>query len=401
MKVLVIDNDLNSTDQVTELLLGRGYEVVSAVTGQGGLLQAQLERPDLVLIDVVLPDLDGFDVCRSLRNMPHLAQAPILIHSASSTVEDKVAGFRAGANDYMVKPVAPAELLARVEAALGAGERPRARIITVWGSKGGVGVTTLAGNLAVALRNHSGKKVTLVDASVLAGTLGLMLNLPPQRTTADVVEQIDNLDGELLASMLTGHASGVRALLSAPWSTNGNGLRPEHLDRILSCLQDSSDYIVIDTAPSLDATTVGALQVADRIVVVLTPEMTALRNARLFVSTTQSWGLLRENLVLVLNRHGMHGGIKSKDIERSLQTRLDLTLPDADTLVTHSINRGVPLVLSHKRTPLARGIVRLAEMLVSGLGEEPEAAQAPRRFSLRGLWPFRAPRGLWPSRRKA
>ena len=380
-KILVIDSDANSAKQVQHILEAEDYEVNVSVTGQGGIARAQMQRPGLILLDTDLADIDGYEVCRALRAIPSTAKTPILIYSAKDDVAIKVAGFKAGANDYIVKPVAPALLIARIGAALGSMEQPSAHIVALWGSKGGVGTTTVASNLAVALRSKAEKRVTLVDASVLGGTLGVTLNLPPRRTMSDLLAHLDNLDSELLASILTQHSSGVRVLLSAPWSTNGDSAHPQELQRILRWLQDASDYIVIDTAPSLDESTTAVLQLADQIMMLVTPEMPSLRNARVFFGAAQAWGLGPDKLVTVLNRDLMPGGVKLGDVEKSLRRKVDIRIPNDEALVTFSVNRGIPLVTSHQRSAVARGYERLANLVIAKhSASEAAATTGPRRL---------------------
>jgi len=375
-KILIIDHELDHIESVKGILETQGYEVITAVTGQGGLAKAQIERPDLVLLEIDLPDIDGYEVCRALRSTPSTARIPIIIHSSRADVADKVAGFKAGANDYVVKPAAAAELVARIEATLGATERPLTHIVALWGCKGGVGTTTVASNLAVALRSRTGQRVTLLDASVLGGTLDVMLNLPPQYTMADLIPHLDSLDTELLTSVLAKHSSGVNVLLSSPWSNNGSKPHPDQWERILGWLQDISDYVIIDTAPSLDESTIAVLELADQVVILLTPEMTSLRNARLFLNLTTTWAQGPQKFLLVLNRYPVKGCIKLKDIEKALQRQIDMQIPSDEALVTYSINRGVPLVVSHPRSPIARSLYRLAEMIIAQKEEKESLLQS-------------------------
>ncbi len=377
--ILVIDHDVQVVENVQQLLTAEGYEVLTTVTGQAGMMLAELNHPLLILLDIDLPDVNGYEVCRALRAMPAVAKIPILIYATRADVEDKVAGFKAGANDYIVKPVAAAELLARIRAALRSGEKTLAHIIALWGPKGGVGTSTLALNLAVALRAKTQKRVTLMDASILSGTLAVMLNLVPQHTVADLLPRLDQLDAELLSSVLAPHPSGMRVLASQPWSQDGYSPQPAELERILSWLQEASDYVIVDTAPSLDPSTIAVLRLSDPIVV-LTPEMTALRNARLFLTLGKSWQMPQE-LILALNRYSIKGGIQLRDVEAALQSKIDVQIPYDEPLVTYSINRGVPLVTSHPKSGVARGLYQLADAVIARAAKKKPTAARPSVLS--------------------
>ncbi len=369
--ILLIDHDVDSVEETKRILEMEGYQVLSTVTGQAGLMVAQLRRPSLVLVETDLPDVDGYEVCRALRGMPPTADVPIIIHSGRDEVADKVAGFRAGATDYIVKPSAGAELIARIKAALRTEEQPLAHIVALWGTKGGVGTTTLAANLAVALRSTTNKRVTLVDASILGGTLEVLLNLSPIHTMEDLLPRLDNLDSELLTSVLAQHSSGVKVLLAPPQSTNGSSLQPSELDRILVWLQQANDYVILDTSPSLDPMTLRVLQLSHQVIAVLTPEMTSLRNARLFLSMVETWEQAPENLALVINRYPVKGGLRLKDIEAALQKKITAQIPNDEPLVTYSINRGIPVFVSHRHSPVARSFLKLAQTLVNTAEQKP------------------------------
>jgi pilus assembly protein CpaE len=363
--IQIIGHDVDDTKELKRILEAEGYEVLSTVSGQAGIALAEINRPKLILLDTDLPDIDGYEVCRALRGSTYTAKAAILMYSTRAEVADKVAGLEAGANDYIVKPAAPAELLARIKAALRSEERPLAYIVALWGSKGGVGTTAIASNLSVALRSKTGKRVILMDACMLGGTLEVLLNLPPRRTIADVLPHLDDLDTELLGSVLTKHSSGIRVLLSAPWSSDGETVQPTQFELILAWLQPACDYIVLDTSPAMDDSTLAVLQLADQVILVLTPEMTALRNARLFLSMAETFGPESQELTVALNRYPLKGGIKLKEIEAALRTKVGVQIPRDDALVTYSINRGIPLVTSHPRSPVAKGFFRLADAVIA------------------------------------
>jgi DNA-binding response OmpR family regulator len=113
MRVLVVDDDPPSVKMICFLLREEGYEVTSADNGSSALEWIEREPPDLVILDVMMPDLDGFEVCRRIRQTQDV---PIIFLSAKGETVDKVAGLELGADDYLAKPFEPAELLARVKA---------------------------------------------------------------------------------------------------------------------------------------------------------------------------------------------------------------------------------------------------------------------------------------------
>jgi len=114
-RILIVDDEPNILGTVTPLLRSRGYEVSAAMTGRAGLDAVERDKPDLIVLDLGLPDMDGVDVCRQMRQATGV---PILVLSARGAEGDKVAALDAGADDYVTKPFGAEELLARIRAAL-------------------------------------------------------------------------------------------------------------------------------------------------------------------------------------------------------------------------------------------------------------------------------------------
>ena len=114
-KILIIDDEKATVDFISTLLKERGYEVYSAYCAQTGLRMAYQHHPDLVLLDVVLPDRDGWDICRQLRD---LSDMPIILVSARADKSDVIKGLEIGADDYVAKPFDDDELVARIRARL-------------------------------------------------------------------------------------------------------------------------------------------------------------------------------------------------------------------------------------------------------------------------------------------
>lgn len=181
-KILIVDDDLDSLKLIGLLLQRQGYQVVAASGGQQGLAQVETEEPDLILLDIMMPDMDGYEVCRRLRSDPQLAHIPVILFTAKTRVDDKVAGFEAGADDYITKPTHPAELASRVKSLLtrstAVGQvgiaKPRGKAIAVLGIQGGVGVTTLVVNLGATFA-QGGHDLILADLEHGMGAIGMQL----------------------------------------------------------------------------------------------------------------------------------------------------------------------------------------------------------------------------------
>src|SRR5438045_4783758 len=113
-RILIIEDELHMRTALADVLAGEGYRPLTAADGDSGLERALTEKPDLVLLDIMMPKLDGYAVCEELRRLAD--RVPILMLTAKGQVEDRVAGLDAGADDYLVKPFSTEELLARVRA---------------------------------------------------------------------------------------------------------------------------------------------------------------------------------------------------------------------------------------------------------------------------------------------
>ncbi len=208
-KILIVDDDLETLRLVGMMLQRQGYEIAAANTGELALAIAVKEKPSLIILDVVMPGMDGYHIAREIRKDPECARIPILMFTARNQVDDKVAGYGAGADDYLTKPVHPTELNAHVRALLSRKEEPMDKanvnssgcVIGILGCKGGLGVSTLALNLAISLGGMTNKEVVAVELKPGLGTWGIELDiaesygleklfaLPVEEITAEAVEK--------------------------------------------------------------------------------------------------------------------------------------------------------------------------------------------------------------------
>jgi len=125
-RILVIDDEKDLIELVRYNLEKEGFQVKSAQNGERGLAAAMQELPDIILVDLMLPGIDGLEVCRSLRNHSRTARIPVIMLTAKSEESDRVLGLELGADDYVTKPFSPRELIARIKAVLRRTSTPQA-----------------------------------------------------------------------------------------------------------------------------------------------------------------------------------------------------------------------------------------------------------------------------------
>ncbi len=376
-KILIVDDEPNILRLIGYSLEVAGYEIVTAKTGVEALKVVELEQPELIVLDVMLPDMSGLDICQQLRKKPQTTDLPIIMLSARAQVADKVEGLKAGADEYVTKPVDAEEMTARVAALLERREHlvqtlapsqvpDRGQILAVYGPKGGVGRTVVAANLAVALRKVTKKEIVLVDANMRLGEVGLILNAPAKYTILDLLSHADNLDADLINEVLVSHSSGI-SILQSPSQIDGNGtLEAASLAKLFAKLQEMFDYVVVDLSAVLDECTRAILGLADKIVLVTTPEISALRNVQLFFEREESMQYAPDSLFVVLNRYDLKVGIKVKDIEGIVRSKIASKIPSDGELMVSSLEEGVPVVVSHPRKPVAKSLFQLAETIAKG-----------------------------------
>ncbi|MDI7274932.1 MAG: response regulator, partial [Anaerolineae bacterium] len=293
-RILVVDRDPASQAVVRSILRSQDWEVLSARTAAEALDRASLEGLDAIITEFSLPDMAGIDLCRALRQRTETASTPVVVLSASAGVAERVASLKAGATDYLVKPPDAQELIARLKAALDLRQERAGFLVALLGGKGGVGTSVIAINLAVALRHETRRSVAIVDASRPAGTADVMLNLQPNPAASRMLARKDELEPNDLESALNRHATGIDALiLHAP---GGDGIGPERLGAALAMLRRMRELVVVDAGTGYGESTAAIVDLAERVLLVLTPDINALRGARLLVEQMRHAGFPQDRL---------------------------------------------------------------------------------------------------------
>ncbi|GAB4477208.1 MAG: response regulator [Anaerolineales bacterium] len=359
-KILAVDDDPINLKLVAATLGKEGYEIITAGNGKEGYQKAEEILPDLVILDVMMPEMDGYQVCSLLRKNPKTAKMPVMMLTSLSSVEQKIKGFDAGADDYLAKPFAPDELIAHVKALmrrrvsdLESVVEANGKIISVFSLRGGVGVSTLASNLAGGLVSLWNEPVVYVDLVLAAGQSALMFNLPYSRSWGNLARlPIDEIDPLLVNEVLLQHPSGVRILASAPQPEQNEYLTGEKVHHVLKLLSRQFAYIVLDLSHDFQETTLAGLDASHEILLMLSPDLAAVRATVCALNVFENLNYPKEIIRLVENWIFPKGGLPRGDIEKAIEKTIDLQIPFASEQIVKAINVGAPPVISDPQSPL-------------------------------------------------
>lgn len=239
----------------------------------------------------------------------------------------------------------------------------RGRITTVFSPKGGVGKSVVSVNLAAALARDESTSVAVVDLDLNFGDVSVMLRLKPTHHVGEALAAGARLDGVLIDSLLLhDDETHLRILAAPPGGTEGQRVTAEAVSTILSVMRSVADYVIVDTAPSLDDAVLQALMESDDIVYVVGMDVPSVKNARLGLQALELMGVALDRILLVLNRADSRVHLAQQDIERTLEMKVDTSLPSA-ALVPQSVNTGKPAVLEFARSRFAARIRDLAGLV--------------------------------------
>jgi DNA-binding response OmpR family regulator len=375
--ILVVDDDTDSLKLISLMLQRQGHDVISADSGSKAIDKAVVEQPDLIILDVMMPDMDGYQVCRHLRGDTRTREIPIIMFTAKTLIDDKVAGFEAGADDYLTKPTHPAELASRVKAVLarsiarkkeagGEGGSVPITSIAFIGTKGGVGTSTLAVNVG-ALLASTGEKTALVDFRLGQGTLGLslgqvkstglanLLSIPPNEITLQKIE-----------SELVTHKSGLQLLLSTTRPReNQINLSQDAAVLIARDLRNVSQNVLIDLGAGLNRITARVVREVDHVVVAVEPSRAALIMARGVLQEIKQIGINPANIsVVIIQRAPTNMQIPWQEAEQILDHEMTAMISADPDLAFEAAEAAEPMVLYQPDSIVANQYVKLVEELV-------------------------------------
>jgi len=365
-RILVVDDDSDALVMMKLILQRRDFNVLTAPSGSQALNLMAREMPDLVILDVMMPQMDGYEVCRRIRSDPRTTHLPVVMLTARAQPAQQMEGLRAGADDYIAKPVHPTELVERITAVLervvSPPEEKIASVISVLGVRGGVGATTLAVNLALALSSQA--SIVMADFEV-GGTAAIHLGLDPVQGLSDLLaREVENIDQASVEAALTLHPSGLRLLAAAP-----SPIDPDRANAILNHLLTISEVCLFDLGTGLYPAVSAMAQRSDNFVLVLDSDRAALAHAGRVVQSLKETELSPQTLKFVwINRMGLAAsaaGAAREAIRNTVGQDLVAVIGPAPEEMYQAMEQGAPLVNDQPDHAVAIQIQELAASLIS------------------------------------
>jgi pilus assembly protein CpaE len=370
--------------------------VAEAGTGLEAIEMVEKHRPDIVLMDINMPDMDG--ITASQRITGQYPGTQVIMMSVQSETDYIRRAMVAGARDFLTKPFSLDELLTAIhnaykrkqempETAVVVQRRPaidvpgglgspeqlfEGNVITVYSPKGGVGCTTIAVNLAVSLA-RKGHSTILVDGRLQFGDINVALNLKSKTSILDLVERSEDIDSDLITSVVTTHKSGLKVLAAPPRPEMAESIKVKHIEALIESLRQLYSFIIIDTDARIDDTTLAMLDKADRILLVVQPELPGITHTSRFLDLTNQLEFPREKVKLVVNGVTNKQVISPADVSKALKRPSPYVIP-ADSLITQeSTNRGIPIVLGKAAgRPIGKAYDMIASKLILEFESQPE-----------------------------
>jgi pilus assembly protein CpaE len=364
--ILVVDDDKNILRLLEFSLKRAGHTVTVCDDGVQGLAQVKTQSPDLIVADVMMPKMTGYEFCKQIRANLGLTELPIIMFSARFQPIDKQTALDAGATDYLSKSTSPDVLIGRINELLPGQQAAPATQMTIglFSLRGGTGVTSLAVNLALALALTKKTPTTLVDLAPLGGHTALMLGLRPTSSVADALfASKDEVTLETIKPHFIQHNAGVQLLASSLNYDHLLHLNDRRLEQLVTVLKAGFAYTILDIPPLLEPRAGAMLQLFDKVVLVLAPDMPSLQSVAVALQGLIRLGVADNKIVVVVNNILPQGGLPVEVIQKTLKRPVLASIPyEADMI--KAVNSGKPLLLSSPQSPAVATIAQLANALL-------------------------------------
>jgi pilus assembly protein CpaE len=374
-KILIADDDVETLRLIGLMLQRQGYEIAAAANGAQALEMTRTDSPDLIILDVMMPDMDGYQVTRQLRQDASTAEIPILMFTAKTQVEDKVTGYEAGVDEYITKPIHPAELVARVKSLLSRAKAhpsppsaERGYMIAVMAPKGGLGASTLTLNLAISYAQR-------VKSDVIAAELRPGHGSWAQDLGYNTKEGLNNLlrtkpfeikNNNVEAQLLRTTYSGVRLLLADSEISDVDLVEASaQIESVVRILPFLASMVLLDIGvpvlPKIDR----VLAFCDEIMLVTEPFPASLRSTKRYMQELSNSGFGKSKLltVVMINRIRADIQLTITQVQESLGQTVAQVIPPVPEIAYQAALQFLPLVKIQPDGLVAQQYRRLAEII--------------------------------------
>jgi pilus assembly protein CpaE len=400
IRVLIVDDVVEQREHLKRMLsFESDFQVIGeASSGQESIEMAIRYVPHIVLMDINMPGLDGIAATEAITKQAPRVQ--VVMMSVQGDRQSLLSSMHAGARDYLFKPFGIEELVStlrrvyekakstgelrleaeqRAAARIAAPSTKQARLIAVYSPRGGAGCTTLAINVATAMRLiDRSLEIVVVDCCLQFGSVEVSLNLHADRSIKDLSDNIEDLGADLIESVLQEDTrSGLKVLLAPPRPEMAELISVEHVRAVVEQMRETADYIIVDLGSRLEDVELSVLDLADRIILVLVPDVLSVRHARHFLELVDVLDYPPEKVWLVMNKSDPQSGITAQTVEGYLKHRVFAEIPSDGRLVQHSVNHGIPYMLApnvDRRTPLLQQTGLLAQLVLRGFIDDEDGA---------------------------
>lgn len=427
IRIIVVDDNVDTLSNLKKLLyFEKDIDIVTtASSGEEAVKMAEKHHPDVMLMDINMPGMDGIAASEAITSKVPGTQ--IVIMSVQAEADYLKRAMLAGAREFLIKPFSSEELSSTLRRVYQLGEPQRkqsrntpppppptapiapapthaapppppppppapttaqpktappppsdgkqGKVFAIFSAKGGSGRSTLAANLAIALREETKGKVALADCSLLFGNLDVLMNITAKSTISDVCAGEGGADADMLPDVLATHPSGIKVLLAPASPELAELVKSDDIRIILTALKNSFDCVVVDTYTSLDERTLDILDIADHILLLVTPDIPAIKNTKLFFEVSEKLGYAEAKILLIVNKADPRGsGISPQDIQASIKHNIFAAIERDDRTTTQAVQTGQPFVVNQKNTAISISVYKLAKSLLRPPSETPDKA---------------------------
>lgn len=373
MRVLLIDDEQFYFKLIRKTLAEAEYNLEYAKSGGEGLAKIPSFQPDMLIVDLKLPEMDGFEILERLRRDPKYSHMPVIVITAKDELSEKLRAFELGADDYLVKPFQPEELVARMGILARRGKamkivheletvnKATANVVTVHSLRGGVGCSSIVVNLGLAFYKLWGQQTLLIDGVLTAGQVALMLDGKPGATWENLVGvDPENFDDAVVGEMMVPHKSGIRYIASPRYPIAADTFTNDTLHQFMEKIKAQNEFVVVDTSHDFSDMTIQMLSMSSLILLVMAPEMASLRTTLSALEIYDRLGIPLEKVKVVLNNNSSSPAIKQAQLEKVLKRSIDFVLPFEAGEVNRALNFGQPFILNNPDLQICLNLEKMA-----------------------------------------